>query len=159
MIAHDVANFAAQNDLAMTLNKQGRGVLALFWLQRVVEWRERWAPAERAENLVQAFNTSGTLYLAAGRPDEALEAFRNAVLSDPKDFRARFELGDLLYKKGDTAAAEPHLRRALELFDDADIAPEMREAIRGTLQKRLSALENSAGPPPAGPGPDSPRDE
>lgn len=146
-------------NLAMTLNKQGRGVLALFWLQRVVEWRERWAPSERAENLVQAFNTSGTLYLAAGRPDEALEAFRNAVLSDPKDFRARFELGDLLYKKGDTAAAEPHLRRALELFDDADIAPEMREAIRGTLQKRLSALENSAGPPPAGPGPDSPRDE
>ena len=146
-------------NLAMTLNKQGRGILALFWLQRVVEWRERWAPAERAENLVQAFNTSGTLYLEAGRPDEALEAFRSAVLCAPGDFRARFELGDLLYAKGDRAGAEPHLRRALELFDDADIAPEMREAIRGTLQKRLAAIEDRPGPLPAGTGADSPRDE
>ncbi|MGB0330598.1 MAG: tetratricopeptide repeat protein, partial [Planctomycetota bacterium] len=123
------------------------------------EWRERWAPAERAENLVQAFNTSGTLYLEAGRPDEALEAFRSAVLCDPGDFRARFELGDLLYAKGDGAGAEPHLRRALELFDDADIAPEMREAIRGTLKKRLAAIEDRPGPPHAGTGANSPRDE
>ena len=31
-------------NLAMTLNKQGRGILALFWLQRVVEWREAGRP-------------------------------------------------------------------------------------------------------------------
>ncbi len=146
-------------NLAMTLNKQGRGVLALFWLQRVVEWRERWAPSERAENLVKAFTMSGTLYLNAGKPDEALEAFRSAVLSDPGDFRARFELGDLLFKTGDRAAAAPHLRRALELFDDSDVAPEMREAVRGTIMKRLSALEATAGPPLPGLDADSVRDE
>jgi tetratricopeptide (TPR) repeat protein len=146
-------------NLAMTLNKQGRGVLALFWLQQVVEWRERWEPSERAENLVKAFTMSGSLYLAAGKPDEALEAFRNAVLSDPSDFRARFELGDLLYNNGDSTAAAPHLRRALELFEDSEIAPEMRDAVRGTLEKRLAAITAAAGPPSPGQGADSDPDE
>lgn len=146
-------------NLAMTLNKQGRGVLALFWLQQVVEWRERWEPSERAENLVKAFTMSGSLYLAAGKPDEALEAFRNAVLSDPSDFRARFELGDLLYNNGDATAAAPHLRRALELFEDSEIAPEMRDAVRGTLEKRLAAITAAAGPPSPGQGADSDPDE
>lgn len=142
-------------NLAMTLNKQGRGVLALFWLQRVVEWRDRWEPSKRAQNLVKAFTTSGTLYLSAARSDEALEAFRNAVLADPGDFRARFELGDLLFTTGDTAAAAPHLRRALELFGEADIAPEMREAVRGTIEKRLAAIAGSPGALLPGTGGDS----
>ena len=138
-------------NLAMTLNRQGRGVLALFWLQRVVEWRDRWGPAQRASNLVKAFNTSGTLYLEAGRPEEALDAFRSAVLTDPGDFRARFELGDLLFTRGDRAGAEPHLRRALELFDGAEIAPDMRDAVRGTIEKRLAAIEGPVGPLLPGP--------
>jgi len=142
-------------NLAMTLHRQGRDVLALFWLQRVVEWRERWEPSKRAGNLVKAFTTSGTLYLAAGRPEEALEAFRSAVLTDPGDFRARFELGDLLFTRGDRAGAEPHLRRALELFDEAGIAPEMREAVRGTIEKRLSAIEGPVGPLRPGPAQES----
>ena len=80
------------------------------------------------------------------------------MLCDLGDFRAASSWG-ISYAKGDGAEAEPHLRRALELFDDADIAPEMREAIRGTLKKRLAAIEDRPGPPHAGTGANSPRDE
>ncbi|MEM6671485.1 MAG: tetratricopeptide repeat protein [Planctomycetota bacterium] len=137
-------------NLATELLRQGRDVLSLFWLQRVVDWRGNWPPGDRSEKLVKAFTTSGRLYLRAGDRDAALEAFRDAVLTEPDDFFARFELGDLLFSNGDFQAAKPHLARALELFDPEEIAPEFRSATRGTIENRLRAIEeeNSSGPPP-----------
>ncbi|MEM9379286.1 MAG: tetratricopeptide repeat protein [Planctomycetota bacterium] len=127
--------------LAMVLVKQNREVLSLYWLQRAIEWRDRWPPADRDDNLVLAFVTAGQLYLVAGQPDEALESFRNGVLTDPNHFSARFELGELLYARGALREAKPHLEKALELFSEAGIAPEMQSAVRGTIERRLELIE------------------
>ena len=43
----------------------------------------------------------------------------------------------------------------LDLFDEAGIAPEMREAVRGTIEKRLSAIEGPVGPLRPGPAQES----
>ena len=68
-------------------------------------------------------------------------------------------LGDVYGKLGEYSTAVAHLRRALELFEDSEIAPEMRDAVRGTLEKRLAAITAAAGPPSPGQGADSDPDE
>ncbi|MEM6675990.1 MAG: tetratricopeptide repeat protein [Planctomycetota bacterium] len=136
--------------LAMVLVKQDREVLSLYWLQRAIEWRDRWPPADRAENLVEAFVTAGRLYLVAGQPDAALDSFRNGVLTNPNHFGARFELGELLYVQGALQEAKPHLEKALELFSEAGIAPEMQGAVRGTIERRLERIESEGATAPSG---------
>ncbi len=136
--------------LATVLMTQNREVLALFWLQRTIEWRDNWPPKERSKNLGSAYTTAGRLYRKAQQRDDALEMLRNGVLADPESFSAHFELGDLLFATRDFEGAKRHLARALELFPNAGIAPEMQGAVKGTIEQQLVVIErqNNVGPPP-----------
>ena len=88
--------------------------------------------------------------MEAGLIEDAVNAFRSAVLIEPNHFSAQFELSDLLTRLGRFSEAESPTRKALELFDGAKIAQEMRQAVKGTLEGHLSKIEASmaAGPSP-----------
>ncbi len=57
----------------------------------------------------------GNLYREAGRFDEALMAFQEALGRDGNDAGAHLGLGTMLLTRGKPWEAEPHLRRATEL--------------------------------------------
>ena len=49
------------------------------------------------------------------RPNDAIEQYREAVRQAPESARANLALGSALAKKGETAAAEPYLKKARKL--------------------------------------------
>ncbi len=53
--------------------------------------------------------------LAAKDPPAAIDAYRQVLVLDPSEADAHLELGDLLAKTGDTAAAEKELMKAAEM--------------------------------------------
>ncbi len=71
------------------------------------------ASAEAAIELARLYND-------AGKPDAALDAYRDALEIDPRNTVAAFELGESLAAKGEYAAAERSLRDALR-FDETNL--------------------------------------
>lgn len=143
-------------NLAAALKKQKRRTLALYWLQRVTELGANWPPDKQAKNLCYAFTEVGTIHLQLRRDADAEAAFREAIRLNPDHFRAQFELGTLLIKlasKGERPFEDARLplERARDLFKEAPVTEEMREAIWAAIQGGLNAIEsqNSAGPAPA----------
>jgi tetratricopeptide (TPR) repeat protein len=63
----------------------------------------------------------GRLYSDAGRNDEAVKAYRDALALDPRSSTASYELGERLAAAGDLKGAEQALRDALR-FDDGNTA-------------------------------------
>src|SRR5437879_1640823 len=57
----------------------------------------------------------GTLYLNAGRTEDAMAAYRRAVAAWDDFAAAHFHLGAALHRAGRPAEAEPCYRRAIEL--------------------------------------------
>jgi tetratricopeptide (TPR) repeat protein len=55
-------------------------------------------------------------YAAQGKIDEAIVEYRNALKATPRDGDARFKLGNLLLRKGNSEAASKELVRAAELL-------------------------------------------
>jgi tetratricopeptide (TPR) repeat protein len=86
----------------------------------------------------------GLAFEVVNRPDKAEEDYRNAILSDPGDYRAMESLAGLWERRGDhTGDAVELYRRALNL----DPRPEWQEHLRfciATLESRLRPRRDSA---------------
>lgn len=100
---------------------------------------------------------AATWYLAGmaaartGDHDRAVDAFRQAVVSDPDHADAHYNLGLSLRQTGDTDAAREALSRAQELRRVADDAPEAPANERaaaafraGFLRYRIGSLDHAA---------------
>jgi tetratricopeptide (TPR) repeat protein len=72
----------------------------------------------------------GKALLQLGRTAEAAEAFGEACRTDPRSFEAHYNLGVLLLQTGQPAEARPHLRAALELEPDHEVADRIRDALQ-----------------------------
>src|SRR5262249_20635899 len=62
-----------------------------------------------------AWNNLGAIEEALRHEKAALYAYERAVLLDPKSAKASFHFGELLARRGETAAATAMLKRAEEL--------------------------------------------
>ena len=102
--------------------------LAMVWMQRGQTQQAVDALRARTRQMRQPDRPQSVLFYALGiallrsgaAPDEAagneaLEAFRTAVRLQPALAQAQSELGKLLLKRGDVAAAIAHLERAVSL--------------------------------------------
>jgi Flp pilus assembly protein TadD len=78
------------------------------------------------------FNDLGVVLERQGLPDEAVEAYRNAVKLDPKSASAQYNLGSSLARSGRFAEAESHLRKAIKA-DPTNPAP--HQALAQVLEK------------------------
>ncbi|MGH9324448.1 MAG: tetratricopeptide repeat protein [Vicinamibacteria bacterium] len=89
----------------------------------------------------------GLLYEEQGRPEEARSAYAAEVSAYPGDFRARFNLGKVLFRLGDRAGSLEQMREVTQ------IAPEQPEGYlflaRGLL---LESSTRAQGEPEASPG-------
>lgn len=128
-------------DLATQLKVQRRSLLSLIWVNKAIGNSQNWPEEERDGNLVLAYTLQGRLSTEAGLADDAVNAFRSAVLINPNEFAAQFELSDILVRLGRLSEAETPTRKALELFDGAGIAKEMQFAVKGTLEQSLKMIE------------------
>lgn len=72
----------------------------------------------------------GKALLQLGRTAEASEAFGEACRTDPRSFEAHYNLGVLLLQTGQTVEARAHLRAALELDPDHELADRIRAALQ-----------------------------
>jgi len=117
----DVA--ASANNLGVALMEQGKHAEAEEAFQRAIELRE-----ETANNpqLSDPIVNLGNLYLFLGRSDEALLAYRRALINDREVFGeehpnvafSRNNVGTALWFNGDPEAAEVELGAALGLLED-----------------------------------------
>ena len=78
------------------------------------------------------YNDLGVVLERQGLPDEAVEAYRNAVKLDPKSASAQYNLGSSLARSGKFAEAESHLRNAIKA-DPSNPAP--HQALAQVLEK------------------------
>ena len=67
---------------------------------------------------VAPYNVLGRVYLAAGRPDEAREAFDKALKLEPGDPSANLSLAQMAVAAGDTKTARQHYQTILENHPD-----------------------------------------
>jgi tetratricopeptide (TPR) repeat protein len=72
----------------------------------------------------------GRLLEALGRPDEALESYRQALAADTNSQEAHFRTAQALIRRGDPEAARPHLGRA-------EVLRNRESAIRSRLTRLL----------------------
>ncbi len=81
---------------------------------------------------------------------EAIGVLTRATELAPKSFEAYFELATAYTTAKRKAEAAVPAARALELFDAANITPEMRDVVRATLEGWLREAEalNAVGPLP-----------
>jgi len=75
------SNLRAGNDLY----DKGRFEAAMDRYQRALESKD-------PETLKMAYYNLGNCYLSSGRPSEAIECYKNALLLDPSDGDAKFNL-------------------------------------------------------------------
>lgn len=100
------------------------------------------AALERQSRLADAWLGRALVLWRRGRTDEALEAFRLAVGTEPERSLARSYLGKALADAGNGAVAREEWRRAREL-DSFDPTPALYEALLDRAENRpVSALEN-----------------
>lgn len=74
----------------------------------------------------------GDRLLAAGNLDDAMRRYNEAWLLDPENFEAHEGFARVLLARGQTTAALPHFRKAIELCPD--------DAERATLTAELARL-------------------
>lgn len=132
-------------------------VIALEGLSvnQIAAWRDEltlWRHAVRVDpsNAV-AYNNLGAALLEAGRPDEAVEAFKKAIVWMPHSLpltRANisFTLGTVLQQQGDLVGAETRYREAIALNRGHALAWNNLGtvlAIRGEFEEALQAFRNS----------------
>jgi tetratricopeptide (TPR) repeat protein len=80
---------------------------------------------------------------ALRRLDEADAELRRSIELDPADWAARYDLAVVLYQKGNFAAAEASLRRALQLSATSAPAHLLLGLLLGhRTETRLEALEH-----------------
>jgi Tfp pilus assembly protein PilF len=72
----------------------------------------------------------GRVYLATGRPHEALALFETAIANDPKNAAVLLELGRTYRLLGDYRSARLALKGAIEYADDSDLALEASKELR-----------------------------
>jgi tetratricopeptide (TPR) repeat protein len=82
--------------------------------------------------------------LADTNPEEAIEAFRKAIVQNPRLFVAEYNLAVLYEHKGDNGAAEQHYRACLQ--ESSDYAPALGNLInllvrRGEGRRALEAAQ------------------
>ena len=80
-------------------------------------------------------NTVGAWYLAAGKTDDAVAAFKKNLKLHPDSWRAYRALAEGYQKRGDTSSAIENYSRALALVKDEGARKEM-EATLKTLRSR-----------------------
>ncbi|MEO8202533.1 MAG: tetratricopeptide repeat protein [Betaproteobacteria bacterium] len=111
----------------------------------VRDWWARRFPGRAADN-PRTLVERGIAAEEAGRLDEALECYRQAVRDDPAHAGAHFNLGLLLLGRADYAAAEGELRHALRLkdgFAEAWVALAEVQQGRGEADTALASLESA----------------
>lgn len=104
--------------------------------EAALAFRVAYSGASRSNHKGEAKHGLGLALRAAGRPDEALEACREAELLDPQLAVASACIGALLTEAGDGAGALEALRSAAEKVDDA--GPENAD-VNGRLGAALVA--------------------
>ncbi len=117
----DVA--ASANNLGVALMEQGKHAEAERAFQRAIAIRER---NDGDPQLSDTVVNLGNLYLFLGRGEEALAAYRRALLNDREIFGedhpnvafSRNNVGTALWFKGDLEGAEEELRAALALLEE-----------------------------------------
>lgn len=102
------------------------------------------AALEHAEKLQQIDPVDGRLarasiFEANSKPDAALAEYRAAASEHPDDPRGIFALGQALFKRGEYAAAEPSLARALQLNPKSALYSGYQAATLARLQKLAEA--------------------
>jgi cytochrome c-type biogenesis protein CcmH/NrfG len=66
-----------------------------------------------------------------GRPDEAIQEFRNSLQTDPKHWQSWLNLGIVsLYDKHDAATAASAFGKVEELNPSFEGLPQLKEAVR-----------------------------
>ncbi|MEL6431273.1 MAG: tetratricopeptide repeat protein [Planctomycetota bacterium] len=133
-------------DLTSILRSQGRGVLAQYWMRRLIDVAGVWPEPKRRALLPLVHTQVGYADGQAGRPDDARAEFEAALALDPEHFPAIIELGMLLYEAGEAAEAVPYLEKALQKLPEAGVEPGMLGAVETTLRERLRAARAGAVP-------------
>jgi Flp pilus assembly protein TadD len=123
----DPSELAALSNLAFLYEAWGRSEEAAVLHDRVEHHRRR--------NPFYLYRLGGQS-LAAGRLEQAVDHFRNAVKRDPEVARFHFALGDALYRAGDLDRAESSLRRAVELAEGDDQREHYRRALQAVITLR-----------------------
>ncbi len=78
----------------------------------------------------ETYSLLANCYEQLGRIDRAIEVYRRALKSFPETVEFHHNLGVLLYRRGDVTEATQHLRRALELAPQGELAPRIRQMLR-----------------------------
>ena len=124
-------------------------------VNQIAAWRDSltlWRHAVRVDpSNALAHNNLGAALLEAGRPDEAIDAFKNAVDWLPLSLRESranvfFKLGTLLQQQGDLSGAETRYRETLAMDRFHALAWNNLGtvlAIRGEFEEALQAFRNS----------------
>ena len=124
-------------------------------VNQIAAWRDSltlWRHAVRVDpSNALAHNNLGAALLEAGRPDEAIDAFKNAVDWLPLSLRESranvfFKLGTLLQQQGDLDGAELRYRETLALDPNHALAWNnlgVVLALRGKFDEALQAFRNS----------------
>ncbi|QRK12678.1 tetratricopeptide repeat protein [Archangium violaceum] len=94
----------------------------------------QWHAATRMPQEAAAHNARGAKLALEGRMDEALAEFEAAVKVAPDYADARYNLAQLLTKKGDKARAEQEYRKAIPGFHERE------KALRADAQNNLAFL-------------------
>lgn len=81
--------------------------------------------AKAGESGIQQFQQFRLmLAFAKGESGEASRILEERIKTDPKDFAAYIQLGDLSLFKNDVAEAEHHLAQAMQIAPDAPSGPQ-----------------------------------
>ncbi|WNG33707.1 tetratricopeptide repeat protein [Archangium violaceum] len=94
----------------------------------------QWHAAMRMPQEAAAHNAQGAKLATEGRMDEALAEFEAAVKVAPDYADARYNLAQLLTKKGDTQRAEQEYRKAIPGFHERE------KVLRADAQNNLAFL-------------------
>lgn len=99
-------------------------------LQAAINYLEKATQFDPRLNL--AFRALGVSYKLSGEPDKAIEAWRKAIATDPKDDFSWLSLGTTLFEKGERAQALPYLESYLKLKEK-----ELSEAERQKIEELI----------------------
>ena len=88
-----------------------------FWRDSITLWTHTLAVTQ---NNMVAEDNLGTALMDAGRDEDAITRFRNAIRIKPTEPKAHMALGALLQKQGDTSQAVEEFKTALPLTRDPE---------------------------------------
>jgi tetratricopeptide (TPR) repeat protein len=133
-------NFLAHDNLGVELDRRGRFDEALEHYSETL----RLKPGDRhgEANYAQATFAKGARLQAAGKPDEALAAFREGLHFRPRNALAHLAVGQILSGQGKSPAAIAEFRLALEA-DPALAAAHMGLAVALTGAGRPAEARRS----------------